>query len=1267
MVDKKYSIILEKVGNQPLMTTKILCGVLGLGLAAAKGMVDKAPVTIASGIDEAKALDLKKQLEAIGNTVSVPGLKVEEESSAPAKKTASNKSSATDDAFDAIFGAGSAQKATPPVKSKATMKTEAKKTTSKTSAKAETKTTTSKTSTKSETKTTTKKKTAAASDDFDALFGGTTPKAETKSTTKKSTPKVVDKQVVIGEYFAELAQLRQGIKETGTYSGDGDMKPEIALAMYGDMDALFSCFKKQIITSSMRIDRSELEKQYKKLDKKIEKMKKASRLEKMIRCFSDDDQKVPCISYELALRCLRNNRPGSYLNYLYTAAAGGDPRAITYEQRYHSTNTNDANPFSWTFDIKFNGEFNFYQMFHYAVRGIGFDYSPYYPDSSIAIPASTFDEVNVNVDKQRAKSLAELLQTLSYFALPENIGTTEYKEHFGDFLPSELQIKIARHWFFIEDDRLVMSEETKKLRDEMKEKITNAVCNTPADAADTAKKTTSAVKTATAETTSESESKTAPQIISLDLGDGDSYEGEMKDGKYHGMGTYRWGNGNVYTGEYVNDVRQGKGKFAFASGSSYEGEWKNGKYHGKGKWTNADGSYYTGVWENDDIIDSTKIEYPAPAYASESVKPAAGAKIERMEYDNGVYEGEMANGSRHGKGKYTWNNGSEYEGDWVKGKKCGFGIYKSYSKNEKDGSTYLSYIYEGEWKDGKHHGRGVAKGYKAFPLFGHVYMNWSYDGPWVDDKKHGRGVYRDWDGNAMHDMWKVFEGEWVDDTRQGIFTMKYEPSGTGKTYINYYVDGNAEVWGAPYDPSIKTLEDARRAKEKESAKERREYDEKKSREAAQSRTASAPTTTPRSDSLENFEYVEDLIEKLKNPTLFNNPADRSIVKSNYHFGPFIDRIEDEFKGSDYAAATELFANILGLDSNGLMEELCEKLGYIGGHDFGTYIDTCLKYAHWYINADMMIPFANLCYYCGNYVEDNFMSHYTSAHIRHSVTSDCDILYFERYANGNPFEPLSEEDDFLGHEAECGDELDELLNSGYRMGSDCRLYLPENAESYELTAIDEEYQMEQILSNVYKIGEWNEYTEDAHKWEHGSFAMDTYYAWLENEDAHLFLLGRNGATKTTGFEKGNYSKRRVALIPMRNYIHDAMLANEQVRRNVPPSQRAQFELQLNNIIEEARMYLKSGHIVWAMDSFRDAFDYGYEPEKLAEICYDAVSDVLGENEDHWEFDDPYVEIMKIAAICDPESYAYYFSNISKLFGAYSHKYIYEVLTGEEYPG
>ena len=612
------------------------------------------------------------------------------------------------------------------------------------------------------------------------------------------------------------------------------MKPEIALAVYGDIDAVFSSFKRETLSGYMRIARSDLEKQYKKLNKKIEKMEKASRYDKAKKCFSDDDRLVPCVSYELAMLNLRAGMPDSYINMMTTTALDGDPRAITYCQDYFSTNSEKANPYSVAIEkhnIRLNGKFDFYEMFFYAIRGIGFDYSPYYPDSEIAIPGWEFGRVNIEI--RRTEALKKLYQTLSYFVIPENIGTAEYKEHFGDFMPSELQIKIARHWFFIEDDRLVMSDETKKLRDEMKEKITNAVCNAPANAADTAKKTTSDVKTATAETPSESKSETAPQIFSLDLGDGDSYEGEMKDGKYHGMGTYRWGNGNVYTGEYVNGVRQGKGKFAFASGSSYEGEWKNGKYHGKGKWTNADGSYYTGVWENDDIIDSTKIEYPAPAYASESVKPATGAKIERVEYDNGSYEGEMVNGSRHGKGKYTWSNGSEYEGNWINGKRCGFGVYRSYSKNEENGTTYLSYIYEGEWKDSKQHGYGVAKGYKVFPRFGHVFMKWSYDGPWVDDKKHGRGVYRDWDGNALSDHWKVYEGEWIDDKRHGLFVWRPEPAAKDLKYIDYYEHGKEVVGYIDYDPSIKTLEDAQRAKETEREENERVMNERRAREAVQ--------------------------------------------------------------------------------------------------------------------------------------------------------------------------------------------------------------------------------------------------------------------------------------------------------------------------------------------------------------------------------------------------------------------------------------------------
>ena len=123
MADKKYSFILEKVGNQPLLTTKILCEKLGLGLAKAKGMVDKVPTTIAADIDGTKALDLKKQLEAIGNTVSVPGLQIDDELTISVTAHSSNNDTVSvDEAFDAIFGSGAAQMATPPVAAKVAKK-----------------------------------------------------------------------------------------------------------------------------------------------------------------------------------------------------------------------------------------------------------------------------------------------------------------------------------------------------------------------------------------------------------------------------------------------------------------------------------------------------------------------------------------------------------------------------------------------------------------------------------------------------------------------------------------------------------------------------------------------------------------------------------------------------------------------------------------------------------------------------------------------------------------------------------------------------------------------------------------------------------------------------------------------------------------------------------------------------------------------------------------------------------------------------------------
>ena len=136
------------------MTTKVLCGALGLGLAAAKGMVDKAPTIVAKGLDSDKAIALKKELEGLGNTVSIPGMETKTEAPATKKTTATKKqmtkksaptpltvATPFNDDFDAIFGGSTAQNATTTSKAKVAPKAK------------------------------TNKATAASNDEFDAIFG----------------------------------------------------------------------------------------------------------------------------------------------------------------------------------------------------------------------------------------------------------------------------------------------------------------------------------------------------------------------------------------------------------------------------------------------------------------------------------------------------------------------------------------------------------------------------------------------------------------------------------------------------------------------------------------------------------------------------------------------------------------------------------------------------------------------------------------------------------------------------------------------------------------------------------------------------------------------------------------------------------------------------------------------------------------------------------------------------------------------------------------
>ena len=64
------------------------------------------------------------------------------------------------------------------------------------------------------------------------------------------------------------------------------------------------------------------------------------------------------------------------------------------------------------------------------------------------------------------------------------------------------------------------------------------------------------------------------------VGNSDRYDGEYRNDKKWGEGTFVWASGNVYKGQYEADMRSGYGEMHWVNGSYYKGNWKNGIQNG---------------------------------------------------------------------------------------------------------------------------------------------------------------------------------------------------------------------------------------------------------------------------------------------------------------------------------------------------------------------------------------------------------------------------------------------------------------------------------------------------------------------------------------------------------------------------------------------------------------------------------------------------------------------------------------------------------------
>ena len=95
---------------------------------------------------------------------------------------------------------------------------------------------------------------------------------------------------------------------------------------------------------------------------------------------------------------------------------------------------------------------------------------------------------------------------------------------------------------------------------------------------------------------------------------GDVYEGNLKHGKYNGIGKYYWKDGGIYEGNFSKGVLSGQGKYTAANGDIFEGNFKNDNYDGQGKYTWQDGSNFEGLFKDGKLIEGKYTDISGNVY-----------------------------------------------------------------------------------------------------------------------------------------------------------------------------------------------------------------------------------------------------------------------------------------------------------------------------------------------------------------------------------------------------------------------------------------------------------------------------------------------------------------------------------------------------------------------------------------------------------------------------------------------------------------------------
>ncbi len=295
---------------------------------------------------------------------------------------------------------------------------------------------------------------------------------------------------------------------------------------------------------------------------------------------------------------------------------------------------------------------------------------------------------------------------------------------------------------------------------------------------------------------------------------GNFYQGEMKDGRFHGEGKYVYSqlpagiskgclrgpfDGQyhekekaVYEGEFKDHLFEGEGVFTFKNGDIYEGEFRKGKFHGAGTFTYATGAFFEGHFIDGFASGAGRFTFPnGDVYAANFRKGYAANRGALIFANGGMYGGPFP-GLYHieliDSFDYPKKTSKEYFEyvDWVK-----YSLTEEGKMKVNEGILIPKRnTYKGETKNGLFHGEGVftysdcceeAAFRGPFDDQYHELSGAVYEGMFDKNLFHGRGILKFSNGDG-------YQGEFADGIFHGEGTFTYA---TGAVFTGQFIEGLA--------------------------------------------------------------------------------------------------------------------------------------------------------------------------------------------------------------------------------------------------------------------------------------------------------------------------------------------------------------------------------------------------------------------------------------------------------------------------------------------